>query len=48
MRPRSIAFEKTIYATLFMRPAEYLNNDPTGMVEAGHGPVVKSDGVTRK
>jgi hypothetical protein len=35
-----------------MRPAEYLNIDPTGMVEAGHGPVVKvtasraSDGVT--
>jgi hypothetical protein len=43
-----VALEKMIYVTRCMRPAEYLNIDPTGMVEAGHGPVVKSDGVTRK
>ena len=43
-----VALEKTIHVTRCLRPAEYLNIDSTGMVEAGWGPVVKSDGVTHK
>ena len=35
-----VALEKTIYATRCMRPAEYLNIDPTGTASRA------SDGVT--
>jgi hypothetical protein len=36
-----MAIENTLYVTRRALPAEYLNIDPSGMVEAGYGPELK-------
>jgi hypothetical protein len=36
-----VALGKTAYLARVERPAEYLNIDPTGMMEAGYGPATK-------
>ena len=36
-----VAFGKSLVVTRTDRPAEYLNIDPSGLADAGYGPVTK-------